>query len=170
MDAQSDHASILHQTALDNPAQQRHVDIAAAHQHRRPSALCKARPLLQQRRQSGRARSFGQRLLALQQRQNRTRNLILVDRNNLVDILGNDRKGDLARASDSNAIGNRRRRLQRHGMMRLNRIPHRRQPRRLHANHAHARLYLLHRTRNTTNQPASANRHHHRLQIFHLLQ
>ena len=72
MDTQADQTPILHQAAFNNPAQKRHVDVAAAHQHR---CLCtlwnQSRSALQQRGESCCARTFSQCLLAFKQHQNR---------------------------------------------------------------------------------------------------
>ena len=73
-------------------------------------------------------------------------------------------KRHIAGAPHRDAIGDRRRRLQRHRMMLLDRRSHRRQPRGLHADHANLGSRFLDGAGNPADQPAAANRHDHSLQ------
>ena len=97
-------AAVLDQAALDDAAEQRHVDIAAADDHGGVLAV-ELGLVLQQRRDARRARAFGQHLFAFEQREDGAGDLFFLDGNDLVDIFRDQRKRDLAGAAHGDAVG-----------------------------------------------------------------
>src|ERR1700727_604358 len=97
---QADHATILHASALDDPREQRHIDVAAADDN------CSSRTVerglfLQQSIKRCCAGAFGQRLLALKQHKDGGRDLVFIDGYDLVDVSVNNWKRNFAGATDS---------------------------------------------------------------------
>ena len=84
--------------------------------------------MLQESGKRGRSGSLRKGLFTLQQHQDRGRNLILIHRDDLIDITFHNGKGDLACAADGDAVGDGRGWIDGNGMMLFDSSSHGRQP------------------------------------------
>ncbi|SPP64145.1 hypothetical protein NITLEN_100015 [Nitrospira lenta] len=167
--AQAQAPSIPHHPLLDNSRQQIDVKIAAGHQH---CDVLTAIPhfILEDSGQRHGARPFRHGFLALQQYQNRFRDVGLIDGHDPIDIPAHERQCALASPPNGDPVRQRRfcGKIDRAPV--LQRRLHRRQARGLDADHLNLSTAPFDRAADAANQPAPSDRHDNHVQLRILLE
>ena len=140
--------------------QQRRVDVPAGEDGDHRAAAAHA--VGEQRRDRRRARALDHELRALEQEDDRLADLLVGHDDDVVEDLAQDRRGQLARMLDRDALRDREAADLTAG--------ERRERRRLHADQARVRLHRPDRERDARGEPASADRDDHRLEVGNLLE
>ena len=161
------------EAALDDAAEHRRVDVAAAERHEHLLALEVGPvegPAREERREACGAAALDDELLELDQPEHRERDVALVDLHHLVHVLARDGEGVRPDGRHREPVGQRGRHVDRHRRARLERGREGGAPLGLDADDADLRVERLDGERDTRDQPRAAHGHDDRVDVGRALQ
>ena len=170
LDGERVDAAHLELAALDDARQDRHVDVATRDEAYHVLAR-DVRDLVEHHGRDGdRTGALGDELLLLDQRQDRSGDLVVRDGHDAVDVLTDIFKGILTRLLDLDAVGHGADLIEANDLVHLERLHHGRCAAGLHAVDADPGVEALERERHAGDQAAAADRHDHDIDVAELLE
>src|SRR5262245_4028039 len=159
--ADANHASVLGQAALDDLRQQVRINVASADDHRDVLIFNPGDLVEENRGQPGGASAFDDGLFDFEQFQDRARDLVFADSDDVVNVTSGDFDGAIASAFDGQAVGDGRLRGDLHILVRAQSRFQAGVILGLDADDAGLRAILLNRDGDAADQPAAADRNNY---------